>query len=563
MRSRPFRSVVAAALTALVAGSLSAVVVLPANAAPATASGSVVTGIDVSGWQHPEYSSGRRDPDSIDWAKVAGSGHQFAIIKATEGTGFVNPYYATDRARARANGLVVGAYHFAKPALPIKTAGQQARHFVRTTGNLRTSHTLPPVLDIETTGGLTKKQVAKWSQRWLDVVEELTGRTPIIYSYDHFLRSSVGQLKSFARYPLWYARYTSNPAANRPQPAHLPGAWANWSVWQYSSTGRVPGIQGDVDLNWFNGTRANLLALADGTGQGTYPPDAPVSLTTGVTGHDVRLTWAAPYNNGGGTISSYAVHVNGVLDGYSPTRSYVAMDLGPGTHRLEVRAVNAAGSGPGASTTVTLSGGVGAGALAPPAATAATLALSTRVGSGTSQDARLTLRRADTQQTLPRRQVDVKVTPTRGQAFTRRLVTDAHGNATLPVGFRTHTTVEVAYAGTPRLLPSRASSAVRVTPTMTHRINKAKMRQGKRTRVVTWVDPLHRGSTVQLRKKTAAGTWKLQRTKKVRKNGRVRFNVRPKVRKTHRFRTYVLASDHHLKKRSATMKVRVIKKKKR
>ena len=259
---RPARPLLLAALGSLV---LSVAVSLgsPQLTPPAHAAPFSVSGIDVSGWQHPGYSGYDRpgwvcDCDSIDWGRVAGAGHQFAIIKATEATDYVNPYFDSDTRQARANGLVVGAYHYARPALPMSTANQQARHYVRITGKQRAFRTLPPVLDIETTGGLTPDQVAVWSQRWLDEVQALTGRTPMIYSYDSFLKTSLGRIEHFAGYPLWLARYRTTP------PPDLPGAWSKWDLWQHTSKGAVPGITGNVDLNWFNGSRADLLRLAGG-----------------------------------------------------------------------------------------------------------------------------------------------------------------------------------------------------------------------------------------------------------------------------------------------------------
>jgi hypothetical protein len=86
------------------------------------------TGPDVSGWQHP---GGAR----INWARVREAGHSFAIIKATEGTAYANPYFATDAAGARGAHLVVGAYSFVHPSLPLSSATDQARFFVSKIGS--------------------------------------------------------------------------------------------------------------------------------------------------------------------------------------------------------------------------------------------------------------------------------------------------------------------------------------------------------------------------------------------------------------------------------------------
>ncbi|MBI3647932.1 MAG: hydrolase, partial [Actinobacteria bacterium] len=75
---------------------------MPEQASAATKD--TLPGIDVSHWQ-----------GKIDWTKVAADGVTFAIVKATEGRNYVDPMYATNAAGATANGIAVGAYHFASP----------------------------------------------------------------------------------------------------------------------------------------------------------------------------------------------------------------------------------------------------------------------------------------------------------------------------------------------------------------------------------------------------------------------------------------------------------------
>jgi len=78
-------------------------------------------GVDVSHWQN-----------TIDWTKVAAAGKRFAIIKASESTTYVDPLYATNRARAQAAGLWTGAYHFAQPNAAVGDALAEADHFADT-----------------------------------------------------------------------------------------------------------------------------------------------------------------------------------------------------------------------------------------------------------------------------------------------------------------------------------------------------------------------------------------------------------------------------------------------
>lgn len=78
------------------------------------------TGCDVSSWQHPENRP-------IDWEKAREDGCTFAVVKATQGTGYTNPWLARDLDDARAAGLLVGAYHFFAVGVD---AAEQATHFV-------------------------------------------------------------------------------------------------------------------------------------------------------------------------------------------------------------------------------------------------------------------------------------------------------------------------------------------------------------------------------------------------------------------------------------------------
>jgi GH25 family lysozyme M1 (1,4-beta-N-acetylmuramidase) len=250
------------ALTKLVAGTAALTCLLAATVAHAEP-----TGIDVSRWQHEA---------SINWDKVRADGVTFAFIKATEGTNYVNEYFAGDWAGTRRNGIYRGAYHFARPS--VGSAARQARYFVRHAGTFDFAGDLPPVLDLESDGGLGVAALKRWTRTWLTTVHDLTGRTPIIYTGPYFWESELGNTTGFRSYPLWVAHYsTSSPM--------VPGGWSRWTFWQRTSTGRIDGIRGAVDINRFNGTRAQLAALAqaklpDGNtggepGTGTTPDPGP------------------------------------------------------------------------------------------------------------------------------------------------------------------------------------------------------------------------------------------------------------------------------------------------
>ena len=129
----------------------------------------------------------------IEWEQFKERGIDFAFIKATEGSGFVDERYKTNWEDARAAGLYVGAYHFFSFDSP---ASVQADHFIATVGDM--SGALPPTVDIEYYGDKSenppeKEQVVSQLQELLSALEEEYGVKPIIYTtytvYNKYIRT--------------------------------------------------------------------------------------------------------------------------------------------------------------------------------------------------------------------------------------------------------------------------------------------------------------------------------------------------------------------------------------
>jgi len=218
----------------------------------ATADTSWVPGIDVASWQHPNGAA-------IDWSAVAGSGQRYAWVKATDGTNYTNPYYAADVSATIRVGMYRGGYHYARPGHPVgETARAQARHFASVLGDQHRPGTLPPVLDIEDHGDLTRSELSSWTRTFLVELEARVGRVPMIYTGWWFWNTFVGD-PGFSSYPLWLANYTTAS-----EPTGLPVGWKYWTVWQYSSTSTVPGIVSLVDANRLVGGEVALERLAQG-----------------------------------------------------------------------------------------------------------------------------------------------------------------------------------------------------------------------------------------------------------------------------------------------------------
>jgi len=250
-----------------------------------------IEGPDVASYQHP-YGA------KINWHQVARSNADFAIVKATEGGWYRNPWFNADYNGARSAGLVRGSYHFAEPAYPIiDSARRQARFFVSHLGDVQTRSTLPPALDLETTGGLGRGALVTWAQTFLLQVRWLTGRTPLIYTYPSFWQSAIGDPAALARYPLWMAAYHGN----QPDPSA--------TLWQYTAGAHVDGIHGAVDMSRFLGASEVWDQLRDGTVATPWPAQAPgapnhVYATSG--DGQLAVGWL-PGDTGSSAIARYRV----------------------------------------------------------------------------------------------------------------------------------------------------------------------------------------------------------------------------------------------------------------
>ncbi|MGZ6826631.1 MAG: GH25 family lysozyme, partial [Mycobacteriales bacterium] len=277
----------------------------------------------------------------------------FAFVKATEGASYTNPWYAQDASGARAAHLVVGGYAFARPALPMSTAVDQAKRLASVVGNVRTAGTFPPVLDLEVTGGLAPAQLVTWAQTFVEAVRSATGRTPIVYSYPYFWRTAMAASPAFGRYPLWLASYSSTA------PAVLPG-WSAYSMWQYTSSASVPGIAGAADMSRWTGTAAAFSALADGTHATTWTVTAPAAphAVTGTAGIARATVGWQPSDDGGQVPASFTV--TAAPGGASVTvpgsaSSAVVTGLTPGKpYTFTVRATNSKGTSAASAPTATV-----------------------------------------------------------------------------------------------------------------------------------------------------------------------------------------------------------------
>ena len=252
--STPGVSLLRSAATAALVVAVTAALVVSVTATTADAASAAVIGPDVSSHQHDGGAV-------VNWNAAVRSGASFAFVKASEGRTYVNPYFAGDISALRRQGVIRSAYHFARPsgtthAAIVADAVGEANFFVRIAGRLGAVGDLPAVLDLEDAGTLNPAQLSLWTRTWLATTTRLTGRAPILYTYVDFWRSQLGNSKGFTAYPLWLANY------GVPKPAQI-GGWKSYTFWQYSENARLAGVNRPVDMSVFNGSWAQLKAMAN------------------------------------------------------------------------------------------------------------------------------------------------------------------------------------------------------------------------------------------------------------------------------------------------------------
>ncbi len=210
--------------------------------APAAQANTRPLGIDVSHYQ----------PD-VEWETVK-TNVSFVFIKATDSTSGVDPRFTTHWSGAKKAGLPRGAYHFFHPKHDVDTqVANFTRHVKADPGEL------PPVLDVEEFKneyqGYKCEQLADMVKRFSQGVEKALGRKPMIYTNHQTWQESFCDHPYFVDHPLWLAAYT-----HQAEPK-LPKGWKRWNFWQYTETGKVAGISGQVDQSYFNGSIEELKAF--------------------------------------------------------------------------------------------------------------------------------------------------------------------------------------------------------------------------------------------------------------------------------------------------------------
>lgn len=226
-------------------------VLRPDYAEPAGNVANAVPGIDVSHWQN-----------DIDWAAVANAGYKFAMIKVAGrsiGDGaelYQDAYFRTNIEGAIKNGIKVGVYFFSQ-ALTVQEAYEEASYILNLIDGYNISY--PVAFDWETTDGyrthdkLNSDELTKICEAFCDTVKS-HGYEPMIYLSKNDWINCVDRQTLSSKYSVWlawyfYKYYYSDENRLYQNGDELPDLDFKYNIWQYTSTGRISGVDGYCDMN--------------------------------------------------------------------------------------------------------------------------------------------------------------------------------------------------------------------------------------------------------------------------------------------------------------------------
>ena len=216
-------------------------------------------GIDISNYQR-----------GLDLAQID---CDFVIIKATEGKSHVDPLCDTFFQKALSLGKKLGVYHFANNS--DNTAKQEADWFINNTRGYIGKAI--PVLDWE--DDVTDN--VPWALEWLQRVEQAYGCKPLIYMSESVVNRYDWSPVANANYGIWVAKYRDNlpdynydmsKAGNMPNIKY----WSTMALWQWTSTGRLNGWNGNLDCDVFYGDAAAWDKYV-GSGSSSNTPSNPTT----------------------------------------------------------------------------------------------------------------------------------------------------------------------------------------------------------------------------------------------------------------------------------------------
>ena len=239
-----------------------------------------IPGIDVSHWQN-----------DINWSAVAADGYKYAIIKVAgrsigdDGGLYEDAYFRDNINGALANGLKVGVYFFSQ-ALSVQEAYEEASYILNLIKGYNISY--PVVFDWETTAGyrtcdkLSRSELTAICEAFCDTVKS-HGYKPMIYMSKNDWLNKVDTNRLASKYNVWLAWYFNKYYFSDDNRLYqdgddIPDLPFEYNIWQYTSTGRVSGVDGYCDMNvmftkeFVNGDKITKNIRLEVTPKPTQPP---------------------------------------------------------------------------------------------------------------------------------------------------------------------------------------------------------------------------------------------------------------------------------------------------
>lgn len=189
-------------------------------------------GIDVSDWQ-----------GYIDYNQVKNSGIDIVYIKSSQGDSIKDPYFEINYENAKANNLKVGFYHY-MTATNIQEAEQQATFFASVISGKQADCKL--AIDYEQFSGVGVEQINQIALAFMQKVQELTKKQVIVYS-DLYNSENTFNSELASQGELWLAYYGDYRNLE-----NVNSSWNTFIGVQYTDSGNVLGVSGNVDRNLFS-----------------------------------------------------------------------------------------------------------------------------------------------------------------------------------------------------------------------------------------------------------------------------------------------------------------------
>ena len=252
-----------------------------------------LNGIDISKWQ-----------SGINLSAVKAD---FVIVKATEGIGYVDKSCDGFFQKALSLGKKLGFYHFARPTANNDPIREADFFYENCKGYFGKGI---PILDWEA----ENKHNVAWAKKWLDRVYQRSGVKPVIYMSESVVNAYDWSSVANADYGLWVAKYRDNNPDynyNMTNAGSSPNVkwWKFYCMWQWTSSGRLDGYDGNLDCNIFYGDGSTWYAYV-GKSTSTVKPQPTQAQYYTVQAGDTLSGIASKF----GTTYQHLAEINGIVN---------------------------------------------------------------------------------------------------------------------------------------------------------------------------------------------------------------------------------------------------------